>query len=62
MHIEEVKEKKTQLERNILQSIKRFQDETGLIISKLELDTETEKISPGHKQVVSQKVSISIRI
>jgi hypothetical protein len=62
MHIEEVKEKKIQLERNILQTIKKFQEETGLIISKLELETETEKISPGHKQVVSQKVNISIRI
>lgn len=62
MQIEEVKEKKIQLERNILQTIKKFQDETGLIISKLELDTETEKISPGHKQVTSQKVSVTIKI
>ena len=62
MQIEEVKEKKFQLERNILQSIKKFQDETGLIVSKLDLDTETEKISPGHKQVVAQKVSITIKI
>jgi hypothetical protein len=62
MHIEEVKEKKIQLERNILQTIKKFQDETGLIVSKLDLETETEKISPGHKQVVSQKVSVAIKI
>ena len=62
MHIEEVKEKKSQLERNILQLIKKFQDETGLIVSKLDLDTETEKISPGHKQVTSQKVGISVKI
>ncbi|MEP7110669.1 MAG: hypothetical protein ABI760_21935 [Ferruginibacter sp.] len=62
MQIEEVKEKKFQLERNILLTIKKFQDETGLIISKLELDTETEKISPGHKQVTGQKVSVIIKI
>ncbi len=62
MQIEEVKEKKLQVERSILQTIKKFQDETGLIISKLELDTETEKISPGHKQVVGQKVSVTIKI
>jgi len=62
MQIEEVKEKKIQLEKSILLVIKKFQDETGLIISKLELDTETEKISPGHKQVVSQKVSVTIKL
>lgn len=62
MQIEEVREKKIQLEKNILQILKKFQDETGLIISKLDLDTETQKISPGHKQIVNQKVSITIKI
>ena len=62
MDIEEVREKKGQLERNILQAIKKFQDETGLIVSKLDLDTETQKISPGHKQVTGQKVSIGVKI
>jgi hypothetical protein len=62
VHIEEVREKKSQLEKSILQSIKKFQDESGLIVSRMELETETEKISPGHKQVTGQKLSMTIKI
>ncbi|MEJ7587752.1 MAG: hypothetical protein WKI04_09350 [Ferruginibacter sp.] len=62
MDIEQVKERKFLLEKSILQGIKKFQDETGLIVSKLELDTKTTKISPGHKQVTGQKISVTIKI
>jgi hypothetical protein len=62
MQLEEIREKKTQLERNIVLLIRKFQDETGLIVSRLELDTETEKNSSGHKQVTSQRVRARVRI
>ena len=62
MQIEELKEKKIQLERNILLIIQKFQEETGLIISDLELDTKTQKTSPGHRQLTGQKVKVTIKI
>ncbi|GEM_PF-3454855 len=62
MQIEELKEKKSLLEKNILSSIKKFQDETGLILYDLELETKTEKISPGQKQLTGQKVKVTVRI
>ncbi len=62
MQIEEVKEKKIQLEKNILVIIKKFQEDTGVILSDLDLETKTEKISPGQKQITSQKVKVTIKI
>ena len=62
MQLEELKDKKAQLEKSILASIKKFQDETGLILYDLELETKTQKISPGQKQVTGQKVKVTVRI
>ena len=62
MQLEEIREKKTQLERGIVQLIRKFQDDTGLIVSRLALDTETEKNSSGQKQVTSQRVRAGIKL
>lgn len=62
MQLEELKEKKAQLEKTILSAIKKFQDETGLILYDLELETKTEKITTGQKQVIGQKVKVTVRI
>jgi len=62
MYIKQVKNKKQDLERRIFEEAQRFEEETGLSVSGVSLDTRSIVDDDGREKVKPVNVQVSVEM